>query len=136
MTYQQHENSARYARDLPPMSPRQEWVVRSLALIALAYGIYWLWWRWTQTLNPDAMVFSIVLVSAETWGWIGSAFFLFHTWKVSDREAQPAPPGDAVSGQLLVVIEQGSYDPPYPTVPVGTTVTWVNRDREQQGRER
>ena len=96
MTYPHHQHTARYARDLPPMSPRQEWVVRSLALIALAYGIYWLWWRWTQTLNPDAMVFSIVLVSAETWGWIGSALFLFHTWKVSDREAQPAPPGRTV----------------------------------------
>jgi cellulose synthase (UDP-forming) len=90
------QNSARYARDLPPMSPRQEWVVRSLAILALAYGIYWLWWRWTQTLNPDAMVFSVVLVSAETWGWIGSTLFLFHTWKVSDREAQPAPKGRTV----------------------------------------
>ena len=91
-----HENGARYARDLPPISPRQEWLIRSLALIALAYGIYWLWWRWTQTLNPDAMFFSIVLVSAETWGWIGSALFLFHTWRISDREPTPAPRGRTV----------------------------------------
>jgi cellulose synthase (UDP-forming) len=91
-----HENGARYARDLPPISPRQEWLIRSLALIALAYGIYWLWWRWTETLNPDAMLFSIVLVSAETWGWIGSALFLFHTWRISDREPTPAPRGRSV----------------------------------------
>ena len=92
----QPQKSTRYARDLPPMSPRQEFVVRSLALIALTYGLYWLWWRWTETLNPDAMIFSVVLVSAETWGWIGSAFFLFHTWKVSDRESPPAPSGRSV----------------------------------------
>ncbi|HEY0304804.1 MAG TPA: glycosyltransferase, partial [Longimicrobiales bacterium] len=92
----QVENSARYARDLPPMSHRQEFVVRSLAVIALVYGLYWLWWRWTQTLNPEAMVFSVVLVSAETWGWIGSALFLFHTWRVSDREPPPAPRGRSV----------------------------------------
>lgn len=92
----QVKQSARYTRDLPPMSNRQEFVVRSLAVIALVYGLYWLWWRWTQTLNPEAMVFSIVLVSAETWGWLGSALFLFHTWRVSDREPPPAPRGRSV----------------------------------------
>jgi plastocyanin len=45
--------------------------------------------------------------------------------------AQPAPAEPADSSQLLIVIQRQSYDPPYPTVPAGTTVTWVNRDREQ-----
>ncbi|HEY0673232.1 MAG TPA: glycosyltransferase [Longimicrobiales bacterium] len=92
----QEPSIARTARDLPPMSPRQEFVVRSLAVVALVYGLYWLWWRWTQTLNPDALVFSLILVSAETWGWIGSTFFLFHTWKISDRQPQPPPKGRSV----------------------------------------
>src|SRR5688572_3601107 len=83
-------------RDLEPITPAQEWVIRSLAIVSLAFGIYWLWWRWTQTLNPEHMIFSVVLVSAETWGWIGSAFFLFHAWKVRDREPPEAPAGLAV----------------------------------------
>lgn len=70
--------------------------MRILAIASLAFGLYWLHWRWTQTLNPEHMIFSVVLVLAETWGWIGSAFFLFHAWEVRDREPPPAPAGKAV----------------------------------------
>lgn len=83
-------------RDLQPISRAQEWTIRSLALASLAFGLYWLYWRWTQTLNPNAMFFSLLLVSAETWGWITSAFFLFQAWKVRQRYAPPAPPGYSV----------------------------------------
>ena len=92
----QEQQIIRGMRDLQPLTPRQEWTIRSLALLSLAFGLYWLYWRWTQTLNPDHMIFSVVLVSAETWGWIGSAFFLFHCWQVRDREPPPAPRGKAV----------------------------------------
>jgi cellulose synthase (UDP-forming) len=92
-------------RDLEPISPTQERVIRTLAIISLAFGIYWLWWRWTQTLNPAHMIFSVVLVSAETWGWIGSAFFLFHAWKVRDREPPDAPSGVAIDVFITVYNE-------------------------------
>jgi len=91
-----HQQTIRGMRDLEPITPAQERLIRTLALASLAFGLYWLWWRWTQTLNPDHMVFSVVLVSAETWGWISSAFFLFHAWQVRDREPPPAPPGKSV----------------------------------------
>jgi cellulose synthase (UDP-forming) len=97
-------------RDLEPITPRQEWVIRSLALVSLAFGLYWLHWRWTETLNPDNMIFSIALVSAETWGWIGSAFFLFHAWKVRDREPPAPPPGKSVDVFVTV------YDEPLEVV--------------------
>lgn len=88
--------SGRGFRDLPPLNPLQEWAIRALAVISLAYGLYWLHWRWTETLNPEAWTFSILLVTAETWGWIGSVFFLFHTWKLSNPEPPPPKPGRAV----------------------------------------
>ena len=90
------QQTIRGMRDLQPITPAQEWLIRSLAIASLAFGLYWLFWRWTQTLNPDHMIFSVLLVSAETWGWIGSAFFLFHAWHVRDREPPPAPPGKSV----------------------------------------
>jgi cellulose synthase (UDP-forming) len=88
--------SGRGFRDLPPLSAAQEWAIRVLALVSLAFGLYWLYWRWTETLNPDAWVFSLLLVSAETWGWIGSAFFLFHAWKISDPDPPPPPEQQSV----------------------------------------
>jgi cellulose synthase (UDP-forming) len=90
------QQQIRGMRDLEPLTPTQERVIRFLAIVSLAYGIYWLFWRWTETLNPEHMIFSVVLVSAETWGWIGSAFFLFHAWSVRDREPPAPPPGRAV----------------------------------------
>jgi cellulose synthase (UDP-forming) len=83
-------------RELTHFTAAQERLVRGLALVSLAYGLYWLWWRWTQTLNPDAMVFSVLLVSAETWGWFSAALFLFGAWKIPRREQLPAPRGKRV----------------------------------------
>jgi cellulose synthase (UDP-forming) len=83
-------------RELTHFTTAQERLVRGLALVSLAYGVYWLWWRWTATLNPDAMVFSLLLVSAETWGWVSAALFLFGAWKMPKREPLPAPPGKRV----------------------------------------
>ena len=83
-------------RELTHLTVGQERVVRALALASLGYGLFWLWWRWTDTLNPDAIVFSVLLVSAETWGWLSAALFLFGTWRLPRREARPAPPGRKV----------------------------------------
>ncbi|MGQ0815328.1 MAG: glycosyltransferase [Gemmatimonadota bacterium] len=92
----QAAQTIRGLRDLEPITPTQEKVIRSLAIVSLIFGAYWLFWRWTETLNPANMIFSVLLVSAETWGWIGSAFFLMHAWKVRDREPPVAAPGKSV----------------------------------------
>jgi cellulose synthase (UDP-forming) len=86
----------RGVRELTHFTVAQERVVRGLALVSLAFGLYWLWWRWTETLNPDAMAFSLLLVSAETWGWISAALFLFGAWKLPRRDVIAAPPGKKV----------------------------------------
>ena len=86
----------RGVRELTHLTVGQERVVRVLALVSLSYGLFWLWWRWTDTLNPDALVFSVLLVSAETWGWVSAALFLFGTWRLPKREGQLAPPGRKV----------------------------------------
>ncbi|MGQ0561211.1 MAG: glycosyltransferase [Gemmatimonadota bacterium] len=92
----QTQQTIRGLRDLEPITPRQEWLIRALAFASLAFGLYWLYWRWTQTLNPDHIIFSVALVTAETWGWNGSAIFLFKAWQVRDREPPPAPAGRSV----------------------------------------
>ena len=90
------KSGIRGVRELTHFTIVQERVVRVLALVSLAYGLTWLWWRWTETLNPDALAFSVVLVSAETWGWISAAFFLFGAWRMPRRPQRQAPPGKTV----------------------------------------
>jgi plastocyanin len=65
-------------------------------------------------------------------GGCAAALCLMSLWGAPEAPAaQPAPPEAPAESQLLIVIQRQSYEPPYPTVAVGTTITWVNRDREQ-----
>ena len=65
------------SRDAIPRLPRgQELFTRAFAAIAWLYGLYWIIWRWGFSLNPHAIVFSVVLVVAETYGLINSFFLI------------------------------------------------------------
>src|SRR3954463_11860383 len=98
-------SSPRGIREFSSRTLTQERAVRALALVSLAYGLYWLWWRWTQTLNPHALAFSLVIVAAETWGWISAALFLFGVWRIPDRRAPVAADGKKVDVFVTVFDE-------------------------------
>src|SRR3954463_5191006 len=84
-------------RDAIPKLPRgQEIFTRAFAAIAWLYGLYWIIWRWGFSLNPHAIVFSIVLIVAETYGLINSFFLIATVWRLKYRTAPPAPKGLAV----------------------------------------
>src|SRR3954469_25030373 len=79
-------------RDAIPRQPRgQEIFTRAFAAIAWLYGAYWIVWRWGFSLNPHAIVFSIVLVVAETYGLINSFFLIATVWRLKYRDPPPAP---------------------------------------------
>ena len=79
-------------------SPRREALIHTVAVVALLYATYWIYWRWTSTLNtsPDAIVPSVVLLVAETWAYINMCMFVMLTWRLTDREPGPAPGGKTV----------------------------------------
>ena len=81
---------------IPRLPRAQELAIRAIGLVAYAYGVYWIAWRWSHTINWDHPVFSLVLVVAETFGLLSSAFFLFTVWRLESREPPPAPAGLAV----------------------------------------
>ena len=81
------------AYTIPQLPRSQELAIRGIALLAYAYGIYWIVWRWRSSLNWEHPVFSLVLVSAETFGLISMAFFIFTAWRLVHREPPPAPEG-------------------------------------------
>lgn len=59
---------------------------RYLALINLIVGGWYLYWRWTASLNTDALWFAIPLAAAETYMYIGGALFLISLWRPIIRE--------------------------------------------------
>lgn len=75
----------------PTMKGWQESLWHLLAGLAVGLGVWYLHWRWTSSLNPDAMWFSILIVSAETLTFFGLLLFFFDIWKEGDTQ-QKAPP--------------------------------------------
>ena len=63
-----------------------------LATLALVVGGWYIWWRWTSSLNPDAMWFAISLVLAETFAYVGLILFVYNLWRDQPIEIRDPPP--------------------------------------------
>src|SRR5437867_4627845 len=59
---------------------------RAVALLAASYLAYYLWWRFSVTLNPEALGLSLLLVAAELHGGVNHLLFSFMTWD-TERQA-------------------------------------------------
>lgn len=66
------------------------------AVIAIIITLYYLYWRFTYTFNPQAMLFSWALYSAEVFGAVTTFLFYFTVWKPLNRTAPPPLPGRTV----------------------------------------
>ncbi len=73
-----------------------EWLRRSIAVIAIAVTVYYLYWRVTETFNPNAIVFSWALYIAEFFGFITTSLFYFTVWKPVKRTSPPPLKGRSV----------------------------------------
>ena len=60
-------------------------------MCALALGGWYLAWRWTASLNPRALAFSVVVALAETLAWLGAALFFLSIWRIEDPPGRPPP---------------------------------------------
>lgn len=76
--------------DFPPMSMRRALAWHFLAGVTIALALNYLYWRWTASINPDAMVFSVLVATAETLFFIGTLIFYYDIWDEGDT--MPAPP--------------------------------------------
>lgn len=77
---------------IQPMSKGATVLWQMLAGATIGLGLWYLHWRWTASLNPEALAFSIVVASAETMAFLGTALFFFDIWSEGDTPAQ-TPPG-------------------------------------------
>jgi cellulose synthase (UDP-forming) len=60
-----------------------------LATVALVLGVWYLQWRWTESLNYAALWFAIPLVVAETLSFVGLLLVIFNLWQVTDAPRKP-----------------------------------------------
>lgn len=74
---------------LPAAAPARETLARAAAIAALAYGAYYLAWRWTATVAWDAAWFSVPLALAETLGYAGLVLLVVLRWSLKRRPAAP-----------------------------------------------
>jgi len=72
-------------------SDGQMFIVQVLGTCSLFLGLWYLYWRWTDSLNTDALGFSIVLAVAETLAFLGTVLFTFNLWRVKDTAWRTAP---------------------------------------------
>jgi len=68
-------------------------IFRILATADIFLGLYYLVWRYTSSLNMDALWFAVPLVLAETYSFIDTILFAFMMWK-PPRRVSPTPRGD------------------------------------------
>ncbi|EBA03775.1 glycosyl transferase, group 2 family protein [Rhodobacterales bacterium HTCC2150] len=66
--------------------------------VTIALGAWYLIWRWTSSLNPDALAFSILVATAETLAYLGTLLFAFDIWSWGDTPRKMAPKTRANAG--------------------------------------
>ncbi len=86
----------RPANAVPRLPEWKERLIRLLAVATLAYWCWYIVWRWTDTLNPDALWFSVPLVLAETWGLVTAFVMVMSVWRIRHRRAVSPPAGMSV----------------------------------------
>jgi cellulose synthase (UDP-forming) len=86
---------ARRARRVPPCAPApgalRDFSFQALATLALGLGGWYLAWRWSASLNADALAFSVAIAAAETLAYVGSILFFLSIWRIRDLDAPPPP---------------------------------------------
>lgn len=98
------------------------WVFRVLAVCALILGFNYIIWRYTSSLNPDALWFAIPLVLAETYSLGGVALFAFQMWKPTHRKSPP--PIEGVTVDVYIATYKEPVDLVHLTADAATRIDW------------
>jgi len=105
---------------LPNSVPR-EMLWQFLATVNLTFGLWYIVWRWTRSLNFDALWFSIPLLLAETAALFGLVLFTVNLWKSWD------PPRGSPPRSIRDCDPDATQDRP---VSVDVFITTYNEEEE------
>jgi len=74
----------------PPLSPLRQAAWHFSAGLTIGFLALYLHWRWTASLNPEAMIFSVAVATAETLFALGTLLFFYDIWQEGDTPEAPA----------------------------------------------
>ncbi|MEM1181687.1 MAG: cellulose synthase catalytic subunit, partial [Acidobacteriota bacterium] len=74
-----------------PFSAKTQLLWQFFAVCNLVLGAWYLHWRWTSSLNFDALWFSLLVAAAESLAYFGMILFTFNLWSNEDTPRKPAP---------------------------------------------
>lgn len=109
------EFEARKPPTYPPMPKPVESAWQIMAGLTIGLGLWYLHWRWTVSLNPQALWFAIPVAVAETTAFIGTLLFFHDIWSPGDSQRR-APPHKRASagldgdGPIVVDLMITTYD--------------------------
>jgi len=72
-------------------SENMQLLFQFFGVLTLMLGVWYLHYRWTNSLNYDALWFAIPLAFAETMMFIGTILVVIGFWKINDTKKQTAP---------------------------------------------
>jgi hypothetical protein len=76
-------------------------ILRVLAVATAVFGLIYLTWRWTSSLNLAVWPLALGLVIAETYSYIGALLFGLTVWREKHR-GEHAPPPDGLTVDVFV----------------------------------
>ena len=53
-------------------------------VVTIMLGMWYIWYRWSESLNQDALWFAIPLAFAETMMFIGTILVVINFWRIND----------------------------------------------------
>lgn len=124
--YGESTRLTRFERQVPWQISRHselhQAVWQFLSTSSLVFGAWYLWWRWTESLNTDALWFSLPLVVGETLAFIGLILFTINIW--TDKAPRP--------GTLPRTLRDISDDPTAPDHPIAVDVFFATYNEDPE----
>lgn len=80
------------APNFPAVSPARHALIRLLVAANLLIGLWYLGWRYTASVNWQALWIAIPLLIAETYSFLDACLFGLTMWRIKRRGDPPPPP--------------------------------------------
>jgi cellulose synthase (UDP-forming) len=82
-----------YENRVPPQPPEDNklrgFLGKVFSIATILATTWYILWRWTSSINYDALWFSIPLVIAETFSYVGILLMFFNLWDLTKHKAPP-----------------------------------------------
>jgi cellulose synthase (UDP-forming) len=72
-----------------PDNKFRTYLFQFFGIITIALGFYYIAWRWSDSLNPNALWFAIPLAAAETLSYLSTILIVVNFWSYKDAKKTP-----------------------------------------------